>query len=324
MTLNRGDWSKCFGKITDKDLLNKSEMINDSIYLMLSRSQDIFKYGNMPDTIEDYVFERCLQGDGHATIFKDNEDKLRVDVGQLGGLINQNYEFTQSNIANPFLEVTKTFYIQDVNGHKKDCVVVRNDAYFNDLITLFKRNATLESEAYLTMQYQMIYGRLPLVLIASSEPQKKAFEEMLEKVIKGEKISALIDNKLFEGMRGIDSLSINKPDDLLPLMELGNYFKAKSFNDIGLNANFNMKREAINSSESGLNRDGLIPYIQQMLKWRKKGIEEVNSFFGTNITVELNDLWQEKINEIDGETEPEMKEETTQETEKSEVISNEI
>lgn len=321
---NRGDWAKIFDDCLKGDLLNKSEMVSDYVSLMLARSQDIFKYKNLPDTIQDYVIERCLQTSGQVTFFKDNDGKLRVDVGNLGGVLNENYEFTTSVISNPFLKVFKTFFIQDVEKNKKDCVVVRNDAYFNDLLSLFKRNAVLESETYLTMQYQIIYGRLPVVLTVKDEPQKQAFDKIIESIIKGEKISAMVDNKLYEGMQGVNTLNIAKPDDFISLMELSNYFKAKSYNDIGLNANFNMKREAINESESSMNKDALIPYIQQMLFWRQKGIDEVNSFFGTNITVELNDLWQVKTEEIDNEldllTETA---ETTDTTETSEVTENE-
>lgn len=324
-TVSRNDLSKIVDCCSESNLLSKKEMTKDFIMLMLARSQDIFVYKNLPKTIQDYVIERGLQIAGHVTFFKDNNNLLRVDVGNLGGVLNADYEYTQSTVANPFLEVNKTFYNQDVNTNKKDCVIVRNDAYFNDLGSLFRRNAVLESEAYLTMQFQMIYGRLPIVLTVQDEQQKKAFDKLIEQVVKGESITAMLDTKLFEGMHSVNALNIAKPDDLISLMELSNYFKAKSYNDIGLNANFNMKREAINESESSMNKDALIPYIQQMLKWRKKGIEEVNSFFGTNIEVELNELWQVKTDEvtkdielIDSETS-----ENENKTDTSEVTDNE-
>lgn len=70
--------------------------------------------------------------------------------------------------------------------------------------------------------------------------------------------------------------------------------KASWFNDTGLNANYNMKRESINSNESQLNDDMLMPTVDDMLDCRQEGLEKVNAMFGTNITVELNSSW--KIN----------------------------
>ena len=320
---NRSNWKKIFEIDTDADLLSKKEMIDDNILLMLSRAQEIFTYKNLPDTIPDYYLEKCLQLTGHATIYKDNNDDLRADAGNLGGVLNEYFEPTTSIIANPFLKVAKTYYIQDVENNKKSCVVIRNDSYYNDLLSVFKRNATLEAETYLTMQYQTIYGRLPMIITANDDDQKKSIDEVIDNVIKGKKISAVASNDLAEALKGIDSVDFAKPNDLLNLMELSNYYKAKSYNDIGLNANFNMKREAINEAESTMNKDALLPLIKQMLKWRQKGVEEVNNFFGTNITVELSDLWEVKNDEIKWKAEILTNDETTNEI-NEEVINNEI
>ena len=52
-----------------------------------------------------------------------------------------------------------------------------------------------------------------------------------------------------------------------------------------------MKREAISEAESAQNDDTLIPLIDNMLRCRQDGIEEVNKLYGTNISVELDSVW---------------------------------
>ena len=60
---------------------------------------------------------------------------------------------------------------------------------------------------------------------------------------------------------------------------------------MGLNANFNMKRESIGEGESSLNEDSLLPLSDEMLKCRKEDIDKINAKFGTNITVEFDSAW---------------------------------
>ena len=75
------------------------------------------------------------------------------------------------------------------------------------------------------------------------------------------------------------------------------YLKASFYNEIGLNANWNAKRESINSNESQLNDDMLTPLIDNMLKERQEGVDRVNKLFGTDISVEFNSAWKENEEE---------------------------
>ena len=84
---------------------------------------------------------------------------------------------------------------------------------------------------------------------------------------------------------------------LTNLIEYHQYIKASLFNELGLNSNYNMKRESINSNESQLNDDMLHPLIDDMLKEREEGIARVNELFGTNITVKFAGAWES--NEIE-------------------------
>ena len=57
-----------------------------------------------------------------------------------------------------------------------------------------------------------------------------------------------------------------------------------------------MKRESINTNESQLNQDSLLPLIDNMLNQRQLACKKINKMFGTNISVELNSSWK-KVNE---------------------------
>ena len=62
--------------------------------------------------------------------------------------------------------------------------------------------------------------------------------------------------------------------------------------DLGLNANYNMKRERLNTQEVSMNVDALMPFVDSMLTERVEGVKRVNEMFGTDITVTLGSSWK--------------------------------
>lgn len=64
-----------------------------------------------------------------------------------------------------------------------------------------------------------------------------------------------------------------------------------------------MKRESLNSSESQLNDDALLPFVDDMLLSRQESFNKVNEMFGTNIQVDLGLSWKLKKDEMIQEVE---------------------
>jgi len=90
---------------------------------------------------------------------------------------------------------------------------------------------------------------------------------------------------------------------LIPQMiELTQYIKASALNEIGLNANYNMKKERITEQEYTLNIDALMPFAENMLNCRKKAVEKINKMYGLNIEVSLNSVWETNQAELESET----------------------
>ena len=82
-------------------------------------------------------------------------------------------------------------------------------------------------------------------------------------------------------------------DNGIDIIELKQYIIGSFYQKLGIQSNFNMKREALNSAESALNDDILYPLIDEMLEERQKGIEKINELYGTNISVELSSVWKQ-------------------------------
>ena len=62
--------------------------------------------------------------------------------------------------------------------------------------------------------------------------------------------------------------------------------------ELGLNDNYNMKRESLNENEIEANSDTLTPLMDDMLKCRRKMCEEINEIFGTEISVDFSSSWK--------------------------------
>ena len=91
-------------------------------------------------------------------------------------------------------------------------------------------------------------------------------------------------------------------NDIKNLMELKQYQLAQFYIELGINANYNMKRESVSADEFRMNDDALMPLIDQMLQCRKMACKQINDLFGLNIDVELNSAWlkiaKEVVNEV--------------------------
>ena len=82
---------------------------------------------------------------------------------------------------------------------------------------------------------------------------------------------------------------------LTELFEFEQYLKASLFNEIGLSANYNMKRERLTKSEVECNTDNLYPLPDEMLSSRREAIDKINNLFGTDILVEFSSSWDYRV-----------------------------
>lgn len=280
----------------DLDKPNKEQLHRHYVMTMLNRLQSMFKYEGLPDTIPQKWLENYLLCNGSCVFVMDGDD-LIVTTGGWGGLPDRYYIPTEYIVSNPYVnESTRRTYTIG-----EDCVLIRNDVYARGVLGILEENARLLTENYITMNLSTILARAMLTITATNNQDKESVDLWLKKLIRGD-ISAIGE---LPAMVGNQDRSINitpfqnVASILTDLIEERQYIKASFFNELGLNSNYNMKRESINSNESQLNDDMLHPLIDEMLEMRREALAEVNAMFGTNITVDFNSAW--KDNEIEAE-----------------------
>lgn len=262
---------------------------------MYARLQQMFKYKNLPDTIPHEMLEYYLLSGGVCFI-TEVDNNLYVFQGSLGGEPDPYYRPTKFIIANPALNFNK---VCDV---KKDGILMRNDRMWLGLDKLVTRYAHLMATNLITIKVVDIVLRCIALLSAPDDATKKSAEIFLDDLKKG-KLGVIGENTFFsEGIR-MQSPPANNGSYLTQFIELHQYYKGSFYNEIGLNANFNMKREAIGKGEASLSQDSLLPLCDTMLACRKEDVKRINEMFGTNIEVEFDSAWASNREESEYELE---------------------
>lgn len=309
------------------DLADKKKNINDIMRYMLIRTQSMFEWHGLPDTIPQKYLEQYLQINGFAGI-TEVDGKLYAFEGGLGGEPDAYYNPTIFTVANPYLKFNKELRIDE------ECIIVRNDVFYYGLIPLLNKYASQLAENELSMYMASINTRVQSALSAGDDSTKESAQKYIDDLLKG-KLSVISDNAFLQTLKSIPLTTSGATNVLGDLIEMEQYLKASLFNELGLNANYNMKREALNSAESSINDDILFPLVDELLKARQEGAAAINAMFGTDISVELASSWSDnkaeeeaEINAIDdgaeeSEEEPETSEEEAEESEERAETSEE-
>lgn len=288
------------------DILDKNRNYGNYMRYFLNRTQHMFKYEGLPETIPQRELELLLQQYGHCAI-ADWNGSLYATKGNWGGKPNVYLRPENYIVANPVLG-SRTF------KWNEDCIVMGNDTLFVGLWPMFARYCQMFTEADISMYMALINSRIISIISAKDDKTKLAADKFIQDIIAG-KLTVVAEDEFLEGLKAT-AYSSPSSEKITDLIEFNQYQLARFYNDLGLNANYNMKREAINSSEAQMNNDALYPLIDDMLEMRKRKIEDVNNMFGTSITVELDGIWKKKDEQEIEEVREDPTEDATEQEEK--------
>lgn len=299
------------------DMPDKGMLLSSYIRYYLSRLQSMFKYEGLPDSIPAKWLENYLLVNGFTVFIKDGDDLICTYAG-VGADPDVYFIPTKAIVSNPYLKHKSAAreYTRDV-----DCVVMYNDTYCQGLLPMLKKYCAQMVEIDVSFYLNTVMSRGTAVLSATDD-NTKASAELWLKHIKEGKLGVIGESNFTLADRDLTVNQLTGTDGTLTnLIEAMQYVKASLYNDLGLQANYNMKREAINAGESQLTEDQLHPLIDNMLKERQEGLDRVNKMFGTNITVSFNSAWE--INEREEEAAIEQIEATTEQTEAAAEMTEE-
>lgn len=280
----------------DRYCINAKKLrTREHVLYMLDRTQEMFVWKGLPKTIKPRILETYFQVNGNVCLTEvlnipegvNREKGLYIFFGGLGGMLDENYEPTIYTVANPYLNFSECLEIG------KDCVRGRNDRHGIGLLPLFMKYGSMMNENEVSMNMLSICYRIDNLISADDDRTYESAKQYFNDIIDGQ-FGAISSSEFFDGIRNEKTSGSTR--SIKDLIEYEQYLKASCFNDIGLNSNYNMKRERMVASESQMNDDALIPLVDNMIKCRNEFIEEVKEMYGdkydlSELSVELNPIW---------------------------------
>lgn len=269
-------------KLYQAQIRDKDTAVTEFIANTLAKTQSMFEYEGLPDSIPQKELERLLQTTGNVFVTK-VDGVLYALTGGKGGEPDVYGRATLYTVANPALKLSKTYDI------RKDGVLIENDTNGESLLPLIGRYAVLYTDGLISLNTASVLTRITMLISASDDKTKQSADEFLCKIENGE-FSIIGENAFFKGVNMQTAPTTNSVY-ITQLIELIQYYKASMYNELGLNANYNMKRERLNLGEVSMNVDVLLPYVDNMLKERQNAVEKINAMFDTEISVKLSSSW---------------------------------
>lgn len=293
-------------------VLNKDKVINAYVRYMLNRTQSMFSYVGLPESIPQRCLELLLQTKGYCFVTKCNGELYALD-GALGGELNAYYEPTEIVISNPALKLSASYKI-DIDG-----VLVRNDALCIGLLPILQKYGVMLAENTISIRTVDIILRMAMLISAPDDKTYTSAKKFVADIEQG-KISVIGESAFFDGLK--THTIANSQNYLKQFIEMEQYLKASCFNEIGLNANWNAKRESLQSSEVSLNDDFLLPLVDNMIKCRNEAIEKINAMYGTDISIDYASAW--KVTHEENEKQIALSESITETLTDNEVTASDI
>lgn len=271
---------------------NKDTALQNFIQMNLDRTQQVFSYAGLPDTLPQDELENILQRNGHCLIAKVNGD-LYAFAGSFGGEPDAYDRPTQYVVANPALQHFKTYTIGE------ECVLMRNDYHMVSMMPLIQKYGVLMLDTEISLNTIAVLSRIMMLISAPDDRTKASADLFIKKILDGD-FTVIGSNAFFEGLK-MHTSSTTNGNVVMQLVELMQYYRGTFYNEIGLQANFNMKREHLTADEVAMNIDTLLPFIENMYNERVRAVSAINEMFGTEIVVDYNGAWKSTQEEADKE-----------------------
>ena len=284
---------------------DKKQSANAYYRYFLARLSRMFEYKGLPDTIPHEILDRYLMNNGIACI-TEVEGKLYCFYGNMGGPQDVYYRPTEFIISNPHVKSDGQLFTANIPifdhyqpteevpgaelGQPKGCLI-RNDSEWIGLAPMLSRYSYLMAENILTLRTADVMLRIVAMITAPSDKERASALEYLKTMENGN-LSVIGESSFHDGVK-LQSPPSNNGSYLTQFIEYQQYLKGSLYNEIGLSANYNMKREAIGKGESTLDEDALLPLADNMLLTRKQDLALVNEMYGTEIEVSFSSAWLE-------------------------------
>lgn len=275
-------------------------------FKLLDLIMNMFEYKNLPAGISKRDLELNLLITGHATIIAKKDGTMFTPLTSLYGY-DEYYQPTKAVFANPVVITSKEYTIGE------DCTVVYNnslqDSIFyvkadSGLNTFIQRYARQLADIESTINIYTVNSRLTSIPVSNDNAVMESLKSFFKNLAIGKR-AIVSDSSIIENFRNVDINRTGIKDGVNDWLIARDKILEQFYRDLGIRMT-NQKKAQVNTDEVESNDQLLLISSDDMLKARKRGYEETNNMFGTNIEVRLNPLYD--IKNVEGgngnETQP--------------------
>ena len=263
--------------------------------MLLNRVINMFTWENLPDTIDEQVMNFWLFVTGRV-VFTEFNGKLYALNGNYGGYPNEYYLPTEFVVANPILgnKIVK-LDIDGVAMFNSDTDKYPTQGLVGGLYPILTLTANMLADCVTTISSALKNGRVQTAFICKDDTVRIAGEKVLKQLYNGNP-AVMIDDTILNCISPIKMADNTSVATILQqTVETYQFWLANFYNSIGVNANFNMKRERLNTAEVNINDSALFVNVVNMLNNRQQAVDKINAMFGVDISVKISEEWKDLV-----------------------------
>lgn len=252
-------------------------------------AKSIFKWNNLPNGINEKWIEEFLFSEGQCMFFKHETLGFMVARCSQHGTLN---EYEEPTLLRP--TISNVITCREYENHSEAVLIRNNDDSIptSESIKLFAYRLT---DITRTIDINISAQKTP-VLIVTDNKQKQTLLNVY-KQWNGFEPVIFADKSL--NIDGVKVLKTDSPIVFPDLQVQKNHIWNECMTFLGIN-NANMdKRERLVDDEVQANNEQVELFAMMMYKAREEACKEINSIFGTNITVEFRIPEIEEIESVE-------------------------
>lgn len=274
------------------DVADVSEGYRYWFYKFLGFCLTIFEYEGLPESIPSRELELLLILQGYATPFYDG-DGYPVAIPTNIFDFDKYYTPTSGTYGNAIIK-TKPLYFQNNTKHTQNAVLMFNDDLQTNvfylrsdgaLLSLIQRYARRMADLESSENIYTVKTRFGNAPVGSTDSVRNSIKNFINK-IRGGSFETITDDSIISCFRTVDFGNATN-ENLMSFQTARDKILEQFFRDIGVKM-ANQKKAQVTNNEVESDEQLLLISLDDMLKTRKKGIEDFNKFFHTNATVRLN------------------------------------
>lgn len=262
------------------DVFNGYNYYINYLYEKLIR---IFKYENLPPTIPRDALENYILSNGYGGVTNNPKYGLvAVPCTKYGVGLYPNYE-PLAQYCTPLMQGTNLVIGRDI-------VVVKNNSYQISCDSIVKRYARMLADFDATENIIISNMRMQVLPSFDNEDSAESYKAVMVANRLGQ-VDSVIDKSFLQKGSFTPYASGSATTKINDVVSARNEVLRTFLAEIGITS-ANDKRERMVVDEVNVNSQMLLFNVSDMLECRRKAVEQINSLYGTNITVDLSDEYK--------------------------------